>query len=63
MNLQHQVIDLDFIQLHLSSNSFTSSIILTFMNLEIEESDVENVESQLNQDTSNFNEDFANIST
>jgi len=33
------------------------------MNLEIEEFDVENIESQLNQDTLNLDEDSANTFT
>ncbi len=35
--------------------------ILTFMNLEIEEFNVENIESQLDQDTLNLDENSADI--
>ncbi len=59
MNLQHQIIILNLIQLHLFSVSLAISIILVFMNLEIEESDAEDVESQLDQNISNLNEDSA----
>jgi len=37
--------------------------ILTFMNLEIEEFNVENIKSQLNQDILNLDEDFADTFT
>ncbi len=37
--------------------------ILTLMNLEIEEFDVEDVKSQLDQDILNLDEDFADILT
>ncbi len=59
MNLQHQIIILNLIQLHLFSVSLAISIILVFINLEIEESDAEDVESQLDQNISNLNEDSA----
>jgi len=37
--------------------------ILVFMNLEIKEFNVENIKSQLNQDTLNLDEDSADILT
>jgi len=37
--------------------------ILVFMNLEIEEFNVENIKFQLNQDILNLDEDFADILT
>jgi len=63
MKLQSQIIILDSVQLHLFSVILASSQILTFMNLEIEEFNVENVKSQLNQDILNLDEDFADILT
>jgi len=45
MKLQSQIIALDSVQLHLFSIISTSLQILTFMNLEIKEFDVENVKS------------------
>ncbi len=56
MKLQSQIIALD-------SVTSASSQILTLMNLEIEEFNVEDVKSQLDQDTLNLDEDFANIFT
>jgi len=47
MKLQSQIIALDSVQLHLFSVISASSQILAFMNLEIEEFDVENIKSQL----------------
>ncbi len=61
MKLQSQIITLDSIQLHLFSIISTSLQILTFMNLEIEEFDVEDVKSQLDQDSLNLDEDSADI--
>jgi len=61
MKLQSQIIILDSVQLHLFSTISASLQILVFMNLKIEEFNVENIKSQLNQDTLNLNEDFADI--
>ncbi len=63
MKLQTQIITLDPVQLHLFSITSVFLQILTFMNLEIEEFDVENIKSQLNQDILNLDEDFINILT
>ncbi len=63
MKLQSQIIILDSVQLHLFSIISALSQILTFMNLEIKEFDVEDVESQLDQDILNLDEDFADILT
>ncbi len=63
MKLQSQIITLNSVQLHLFSIILAFLQILAFMNLEIEEFNVENVESQLNQDTLNLDEDSANIFT
>jgi len=61
MKLQSQIITLDSVQLHLFSIISASLQILTLMNLEIEEFNVENIKSQLNQDILNLNENFADI--
>jgi len=61
MKLQSQIITLDSVQLHLFLIISASLQILTLMNLEIEEFNVENIKSQLNQDILNLNEDFADI--
>jgi len=63
MKLQSQIIALDSVQLHLFSDISASSQILAFMNLKIEEFNVENVKSQLNQDILNLDEDSADIFT
>jgi len=63
MKLQSQIIVLNSVQLHLFSIISASSQILALMNLEIEEFDVEDVKSQLNQDTLNLDEDSADIFT
>jgi len=63
MKLQLQIITLDSVRLHLFSVILALSQILTLMNLEIEEFNVENVKSQLNQDTLNLDEDSADIFT
>jgi len=63
MKLQSQIITLDSVQLHLFSVISASSQILAFMNLEIEEFDVENIKSQLDQDTLNLDEDSADTLT
>ncbi len=59
MKLQSQIIALDSVQLHLFSIISAFLQILTFMNLEIEEFNVKNIKSQLNQDTLNLDEDSA----
>jgi len=61
MKLQSQIIILDSVQLHLFSIISASLQILVFMNLKIEEFNVENIKSQLNQDTLNLMKDFADI--
>ncbi len=65
--LQSQIIILDSVQLHLFSVFSILLLTLTFMNLEVEEFNVENVEShlksQLNQDISNLDEDSADTFT
>jgi len=63
MKLQSQIIILDSVQLHLFSITSASLQILAFMNLEIKEFNVENIKSQLDQDTLNLNEDSADIFT
>jgi hypothetical protein len=63
MNLQLHIIVLDSVQLHLFSIFLALLHILALMNLEIEESDVEDVESQLNQDILSLDEDSANTFT
>jgi len=63
IKLQSQIIALDSVQLHLFSVTSASLQILTFMNLEIEEFNVEDVESQLDQDILNLDEDSADILT
>ncbi len=63
MMLQSQIIILNSIQLHLFSIFLILSLTLAFMNLEVKEFNVENVESQLNQDISNLNEDSVDTFT
>ncbi len=63
MKLQSQIIALDSVQLHLFSVISAFLQILALMNLEIEEFDVENIKSQLDQDTLNLDEDSADIFT
>jgi len=63
MKLQLQIIALNSVQLYLFSVISTSLQILVFMNLEIEEFNIEDVKSQLNQDILNLDEDFADIFT
>ncbi len=63
MKLQSQIITLNSIQLHLFSVTSASLQILAFMNLEIEEFNVENIKSQLTQDILNLDEDSADILT
>jgi len=59
MKLQTQIITLDSIQLHLFLIISALLQILAFMNLEMEEFNVEDVKSQLNQNILNLDEDFA----
>ncbi len=63
MKLQSQIIILDSIQLHLFLVISAFLQILVLMNLEIEEFNVEDVESQLDQDTLNLDEDSADTFT
>ncbi len=63
MKLQSQIITLDSVQLHLSSIISALLQILVFMNLKLEEFNVEDVKSQLNQDILNLDEDFADTFT
>ena len=63
MKLQSQIITLDSIQLHLFLIISASLQILAFMNLKIEEFNVKDVKSQLNQDILNLDEDSADILT
>jgi len=63
MKLQSQIIALDSIQLHLFSIISAFLQILTFMNLEIEKFDVENIKSQLDQNILNLDEDSADTFT
>ncbi len=63
MKLQSQIITLNLVQLHLFSVISAFLQILAFMNLEIEEFDVENIKSQLDQDILNLDKDFADILT
>jgi len=63
MKLQSQIIALDSVQLHLFSIISALLQIVAFMNLEIEEFNVKDVESQLNQNILNLDEDFADILT
>jgi len=63
MKFQSQIITLDSIQLYLSLIISALLQILAFMNLEIEEFNIENIKSQLDQDILNLDEDFADILT
>jgi len=63
MKLQSQIITLDSVQLHLSLIISALLQILVFMNLELEEFNVKDVKSQLNQDILNLDEDFADTFT
>jgi len=63
MKLQSQIITLNSVQLHLFSIISAFLQILALMNLEIEEFNVENIESQLDQDTLNLDEDSADTLT
>jgi len=61
MKLQSQIIALDSVQLHLFSVISALLQILALMNLEIEEFNVENIKSQLDQDILNLDKDSADI--
>jgi len=63
MKLQSQIIALNSVQLHLFSVISALLQILAFMNLEIKEFNIKNIKSQLNQDTLNLDEDFADTFT
>jgi len=63
MKLQSQIITLDSVQLYLFSIISAFSQILVFMNLEIEEFNIENIKFQLDQDILNLDEDSADILT
>jgi len=63
MKLQSQIIALNSVQLHLFLIISALLQILALMNLEIEEFNVENIKSQLNQDTLNLDEDSADTLT
>ncbi len=63
MKLQSQIIILDSVQLHLFSVISALLQILTFMNLEIKEFNVENIKSQLDQDILNLDEDSVDTFT
>jgi len=63
MKLQSQIIILNSVQLYLFSIILTSLQILTFMNLEIEEFNIKNIKSQLNQDILNLDKNSADILT
>ncbi len=63
MKLQSQIIALNSVQLHLFSVISAFLQILTFMNLEIKEFNVENIKFQLNQDFLNLDEDSADTFT
>jgi len=63
MKSQSQIITLNSVQLHLFSIISAFLQILAFMNLEIEEFNVENVKFQLDQDILNLDEDSADTLT
>jgi len=63
MKLQSQIIILNSVQLYLFSIILTSLQILTFMNLEIEEFNIKDIKSQLNQDILNLDKNSADILT
>ncbi len=63
MMLQLQIIVLNSVQLHLFSIFSVSLLTLALMNLEVEEFNVKNIESQLDQDISNLNKDSADTFT
>ncbi len=61
MKFQSQIIILDLVQLYLFLIISAFLQILTFMNLKIKEFNIKDVESQLNQNILNLDEDFADI--
>ena len=63
MKLQSQIITLNSVQLHLFLIISALLQILVFMNLKIKEFNVEDVKSQLNQNTLNLDEDSADTLT
>jgi len=63
MKFQSQIIALDSVQLYLFSVISALSQILALMNLEIKKFNVEDVKFQLNQNTLNLDEDFADTFT
>ena len=63
IDLQCQIIVLDLIQLHLCSASPLSPIILALMNIETEESEVNDVKPQLDQGEPDPEDDSADVLT
>ncbi len=63
MMLQLQIIILNSVQLHLFLIFSVFLLTLAFMNLEVKEFNVEDIESQLDQDILNLNEDSADTFT
>jgi len=63
MKLQSQIITLNSVQLYLSSVISAFLQILILMNLEIEEFDVKDIKSQLDQNILNLDEDSADTFT
>jgi hypothetical protein len=63
MKLQSQIITLNSIQLHLFLIISAFLQILVLMNLEIKEFNIEDVKSQLDQDTLNLDKDSADTLT
>jgi len=63
MKLQSQIIVLNSVQLHLFLIISAFLQILTFMNLKIKKFNIEDVKSQLNQNTLNLDENSADIFT
>ncbi len=63
MKLQSQIIILDSVQLHLFLIISAFLQILVFMNLKIEEFNIEDVKSQLDQNILNLDKDSADILT
>ena len=63
IDLQCWIIVLDLIQLHLCSVSSLFSIILALMNMKTEESEVNDIKSQLDQEESDSEDDSADVPT
>ncbi len=63
MKLQSQIITLNSIQLHLFLIISAFLQILVLMNLEIKKHNIEDVKSQLDQDTLNLDKDSADTLT